>query len=453
MATQMFFRSLLAPYYALRTDVTSSMPVGTNRSANTVLTNYPNGTGGSLFYMTTTAATSAPTGPPTITGTSDGNATQQSGLMGTWVSLPLAAQSIAAQTWTFGGFFGESSTNYNAQAVISILIYRPSTASIVATIYDASTLLGTEFAVTPAGVTFTVSGSAVSTNDGDLVICQVWWAGTVGMSGTNFTCTLVFDGTTAVVNANTANKGSFLQSANTLTFSSTVDSFARYWLEVGAPTVSPGETRVSSDPGVGTIQDFGIAVAQLTKTQISTQTNLAGTCSGSGNDTYFTSFSIVLGAQTIAANQRWVLHHWNLAPGSGGPSPVLLIYRVGTGIILSKSGSNSTYPKSRATNAWRSSTHFDFTASQAVLAGDLLIIDLWGVNGSASEAQAFKIGGNLAEFGVLSGSGGIDSATASDYVSTLVTEQVLLPPSGSFPPFAGPLKMTPTFLKTITRRF
>jgi hypothetical protein len=91
-----------------------------------------------------------------------------------YTSSTLAAQSIAAGTWTFACEFTE--TNINADSFLSLAVYLavPGGSSIKAAIYDASTDLGAEWGATRLGQVITFSGAAVSAAAGDVVVLEVF---------------------------------------------------------------------------------------------------------------------------------------------------------------------------------------------------------------------------------------------------------------------------------------
>lgn len=100
--------------------------------------------------------------------------TLQSGLFGSFSTIPLGAQSIAAGTWSFSLGAYETANQANAFFVVIIYIWRPSTSTKVSTIYDNSAALGTEF-VGGGMVNFSVSGSSATVEEGDLLVIEVWY--------------------------------------------------------------------------------------------------------------------------------------------------------------------------------------------------------------------------------------------------------------------------------------
>lgn len=121
-------------------------------------------------------------------------ATQSSTFGFRFSSTLLAAQTISANTWTIFYKAQESNTNANTFLAMSIYVWRPNTSSVVGFIYDSTASLGAEFGTTASTQSITVSGSAVTANRGDILVCEPWYAATQAKA-TSYTNTLYFDGT------------------------------------------------------------------------------------------------------------------------------------------------------------------------------------------------------------------------------------------------------------------
>lgn len=181
----------MATRFYLRTDVLSAnaptagsksvaLPLGTNNS----LTN------DSDSLLLTAAAADTLTQITTLAQTA-----RQTGRFCRGTSLPLAAQTISANTWTSLLRVQESNTAANAFTAFSIYVWRPSTSTRVGFIYDSSTSLGTEWGTTVSNRTYTVSGSAVTVQEGDVISWEVWYSAAQG-NATARTLTIRHDLTT-----------------------------------------------------------------------------------------------------------------------------------------------------------------------------------------------------------------------------------------------------------------
>src|SRR5207245_4207821 len=136
-----------------------------------------------------------------------------------FTSPPLAAQTISANTWTLAVATAESSTSANSFFVGSIYVWRPSTSSVVGYIYDKAVQRGNEFATSETGIVYSLAGSAVTTNDGDVLVIE-FWVDAVQGTATSRTNTLYFEGTTAPTNGtNPVTAASYLQTPQSLTYS------------------------------------------------------------------------------------------------------------------------------------------------------------------------------------------------------------------------------------------
>jgi hypothetical protein len=205
------------------TEQSTSMPVGTSNSSAYVL---------KTLAATTGNAPSATPGNNTLAQTG-----QQSGMGFAFVSSGLAAQTIAAATWTFA--FGASESNINANCFVVPILYvwRPSGGgSKVGTIYDASTALGNEWTTTDEGRVVTFSGSSLTIQDNDVLVFEPWYVATQGMA-TAYTIHIDFDGTTEPTEAVSlaGDYASYLSNPNTISFFS-------------APTFVPDENEYYQFP-------------------------------------------------------------------------------------------------------------------------------------------------------------------------------------------------------------
>jgi hypothetical protein len=127
--------------------------------------------------------------------------TYQAGLMGRWLSAPLAAQTIPAQTVVLRIAAKESSSSANAQIDFYLGLWRPSTGQ-----YFAISGAGSPSAEIGTGETnyaLTKSFGAITAQDGDLLLLEVQSAAIQAMA-TSYTVNIYYDGTT--IDSTTSNR-------------------------------------------------------------------------------------------------------------------------------------------------------------------------------------------------------------------------------------------------------
>lgn len=148
--------------------------------------------------------------------------TPQPSLMLRCVSAPIAAQTLSAQTITLGVGVKESNTNSNfACELVVLAVWRPGTGAIVGYLFDTGGLgVGPGVLGNSTSQLWGTSGvtcSPVTSQDGDILVFELWRStATQGMS-TAYTNTIFYDGTTE---ASTTNAASYVNFANTVTFAS-----------------------------------------------------------------------------------------------------------------------------------------------------------------------------------------------------------------------------------------
>jgi len=119
---------------------------------------------------------------------------RQSGRMGILATTALATQTISAQTWVLRSFHSESNNAANAYMAMVLYVWRPSTNSVVGVIYDSNAELATEWALAGGYRDFTVSGSEVITQAGDVLVLETWYTATQG-SSKSFSVAMFYDQT------------------------------------------------------------------------------------------------------------------------------------------------------------------------------------------------------------------------------------------------------------------
>lgn len=204
MATRMYLRNLTPDQAPTAGEHHDNMPVGTLAYDTSLSTER------SLSLSKGTSETSQAQTSLAQTG-------EQSGMLARFSSGPLAAQAIAANTWTVAVALAESNASANAFLRVGLYLWRPSNSS-QQLLYFVLADLGVEWSTAEDGqvVTFTNSGTPTAA-DGDLLVLEVWSHATQAMA-TAYTHTLWFDGTTDVVDATTTDAASYLETPQDLVF-------------------------------------------------------------------------------------------------------------------------------------------------------------------------------------------------------------------------------------------
>jgi hypothetical protein len=130
----------------------------------------------------------------------------------------LGTQTIPAGTWSFAAVGGETNLAANSFFAVSIYVWRPSNSTVVGSIYDSQTELGTEWSTAATSRLFTVSGSSLATLNGDTLIVEFWYTAAQGM-GTSYAQSVFFGANVAnsdfTANGQT-NLNSWIDSPDTL---------------------------------------------------------------------------------------------------------------------------------------------------------------------------------------------------------------------------------------------
>lgn len=183
--------------------------------------------------MTTTIGSSQ----ATLTDNAFGNSTPHSYYYTRFVSAPLDQASISANTWSYNFAASEDGTGQavrnnfpvdgtNKVVYVNCYVWRPSTQTKIGTVLDGDTAATVDEASanTEAAHHVTFSGSAVSSmSNGDVIILEIWFRITETAGGsTGNTNNFFYDGTTenTTEGATVSNHASFLETPETLTFSS-----------------------------------------------------------------------------------------------------------------------------------------------------------------------------------------------------------------------------------------
>lgn len=164
MATRFFFATNTSAFAPSAGSKSVALPTGTNNS-NTLDDSE------SLLLTANNSLT-------TVSITSLAQLTAQSGRFARFTSDRLTAQTISANTWTIVLDTRESNANAEAFLALSIYVWRPRTGTRVGFIYDSAAQLGVEWTITASTITYTVSGSSIAINEGDVIVAEIWYTST-----------------------------------------------------------------------------------------------------------------------------------------------------------------------------------------------------------------------------------------------------------------------------------
>lgn len=214
MATKLFFHNATST-------VSGTLP-STNQSsltitltADAVTVNRSMDTNIGTAQVTKTIATNAST-------------SQQNLYYTRFVSLPLAAQTISANTWdyNFAAFEDSGTANFPCNLTNSVYVncyaWRPSTGAKVGSVLAGNSVadfIEPTQTSTEKVMNGTFSGSAVTIQDGDVLIMDIIFQITMG-NATSRSCRFYYDGTTQNTTDNTtvSNHASFINTPQNLTF-------------------------------------------------------------------------------------------------------------------------------------------------------------------------------------------------------------------------------------------
>jgi hypothetical protein len=229
VATRLYLRDLTSSNAPTAGEKSAALPVGTFKGNS--------GTVESLSLSTTKGNSDVSTSITSLAQTA-----HQDGYIARFTSDPLTAQTIPAQSWTCAIKCQESNASANAFFVLSLYIWRPSTSSVVGYIYDSDTALSTEWPTTAAGRVFTISGAAITTQNNDVLVLEVWYHATQGQSQ-SYTNRIYYNGATDVTSGGTGG-GSYIESPATLSFVVSPTRGRISWAETEVPFV-PTRARLS----------------------------------------------------------------------------------------------------------------------------------------------------------------------------------------------------------------
>lgn len=238
MPTRFFLRDLTAANPPTAGEKSTALPVDTLGANNAT------GTEETRALDTAIGAVQV-----SIAKNADATTAARDNYLGRFTSAGLAAQTIAAATWTIAIALNEANAAANSFLNLSVYIWRPSTSAVVGFIYDSHTNIGVEWGATEDGQVITFAGVAVTTVLNDVLVVEIWRHAVQGMA-VAYTQTVYFNGATVVTDATTTDAGSYLENPNTInfgaqTFTQTVTgglSFAGAFAKQGSKITTGGLT-------------------------------------------------------------------------------------------------------------------------------------------------------------------------------------------------------------------
>ncbi len=205
--TTLFLLNTLAPATPSAGDKSAVLPAGTFSVTASGSTNEQR-----LMDQTAAAA------EVVITWNSLGQTARQDGYLSRWSSPSLAAQSLAAGTWTLGLATSMAAAAADSFVCVSLYIWRPNTASVAGYLFDSTAQMGSVWAVGEQGRVFTFFGNALTLLAGDILVLEFWHSATQASAAVQSN-SVYYNGTTQPVNlTNTSNAASYLLSPAALTF-------------------------------------------------------------------------------------------------------------------------------------------------------------------------------------------------------------------------------------------
>lgn len=279
MGTKFYWRALTATYYA-----------GINPADSTYVWSDRGPTGGSSANQTLAhsdnlmSTTIAPTNVPTsFTLLSLGTTGHQHSYMARFNSDRLGPQTIAAGTWTVSAATFEPNAAANSKFGFCLFVYRPGNNTKVATIYDTDAELGNEWSTSSSsgGRVVTFSGSAATTQNGDILCLEIWHEATQSMAS-QYESWFTFDGTTEPTegSSNGDAAASYLEAPGTLGFYSPNATVTPATLSTSVVVPAGGiAARVSASTASSTASIGTITITSATAIPpdgVAASTNLSG---------------------------------------------------------------------------------------------------------------------------------------------------------------------------------
>jgi len=171
----LWFTTTVASIAPSGVDNASSLPLGTHTSA----------AGSATEYLWSEVAPNDTNQLSRAANQQSALSTPQSLYMGRYSTLPLAAQVIPAQTWSWEASTGETSDNANTFFWPVMYVWRPSPGVVVDHVFDAAGPSGLEWRILDdPRLDQQFVGESVTTQDGDILVVEIWGVGTQSVAGT-----------------------------------------------------------------------------------------------------------------------------------------------------------------------------------------------------------------------------------------------------------------------------
>lgn len=255
----------------------------------------------------------------------DNVTTAQTQPLAAFISNPLTAQTIAAQSVTCQLGFGASSTVSAFQWQWFLGVYRPATGTLVATLRarTASSSATSTTSVVNSALTNTIS--AFTTQEGDVLVLEIWRNTTVQTMATSYTNSIVYDGSTEGGASST--NAAFLNFTNNVTLytpTTPVDTYGaavmatsglqHYWrlneaASAALPNLFDSKGGVTTPPAL-LLEQGGVLLAQPTMSKLG---NLGVTF-----PTARTTDVIGAGVVTTMTTFTWSFEMW-VKPSASAP--------------------------------------------------------------------------------------------------------------------------------------
>jgi hypothetical protein len=144
------------------------------------------------------------------------NTVDQSTPIARFLSAPIAAQTIAVQTIGYHFAHQQSNTNSNFDSVCVLAVWRPGTGTVVGRLLDSVStgLLANGGTTSEAAGSNSQFSTAVTSQDGDVLVAELWRAVTIQGMATAYTDTVFYDGT---VDDSATDNAAFILFANDVT--------------------------------------------------------------------------------------------------------------------------------------------------------------------------------------------------------------------------------------------
>lgn len=378
-----------------------------------------------------------------------------------FVSPPLDAQTVSANTWTYNFAARESSTSANFPCTgnnktiyISCYLWRPGTGKVAAILEGSSTGNNSEQGANISCFPTSFSGSQVTAQAKDVICLEVWFQITQG-SATSYTDNYYFDGTTVntTQGAIVTNHASFLETPQNLTILTTPTRFYLHAASSGVGGTLP-TTKQSTQTMTANFDAYTVnRIMDLTKAS-GTQTDITATKTAGGASTIFYMSRFVsdpLNESSIPA-QTWTLNFASWASStsmyypcnsSGYIPSCLYVWRPSDGTkvgTIFDGLSAVTSAQIGHTTEYVSSVTFTGSAVANLQSGDVLCFEAMTAS-STTSSWTYHYAFDGATINL------VDNTAASNHAAFIETPEAVI-----FYTVSPPIDMTPNKV-TITNKF